>query len=49
MANRDLVELQGQEGVYIKDESVETVIGVGRVGVLANIESALANERLRHA
>ena len=35
MADRDLMELQGQEGMYTRDESVETVIGGGRVGVVA--------------
>ena len=49
MADRDFMELQGQEGVYTRDESVETVTLAGRVGVLANIENALANEQLWHA
>ena len=49
MADRDFIELQGQEGKYTRDESVETVTEVGRLGVLANIENGLANEQLRHA
>ena len=35
MADRDLIELQGQEGVYTMDGSMETVTGGGRVGVVA--------------
>ena len=35
MADRDLMELQGQEGMYNRDKSLETMIGVGQVGVLA--------------
>ena len=34
MADRDFMELQGQEGVYTRDESVETMIGAGHVGVI---------------
>ena len=35
MADKDLMELQEQEGVYTRDGSVETVIGGGRVGIVA--------------
>ena len=35
MADRDLMELQGQEGVYTRDGSVETMIGRGCVGIVA--------------
>ena len=35
MADRDIMELQEQEGVYTRDGSVETVTGAGRVGVIA--------------
>ena len=35
--------------MYTRDGSVETVTEVRRVGVLANIENALANEQLRYA
>ena len=34
MVDRDLMEMQGWEGVYNRDESVETVIGAGHVGVI---------------
>ena len=35
MADRDIIELQEQEGEYTRDDSVETVIRVGRVGIIA--------------
>ena len=35
MADRDLMELQEQEGVFTRDGSVETVIGGGRGGIIA--------------
>ena len=37
MADRDFMELQEQEGVYIIDGSVEIVTGAGRVGVTAGL------------
>ena len=37
MADREIMELQEQEGVYPMDGSVETVTGVGRVGVIAGL------------
>ena len=39
MADRDLMEMQRQEGVYNRDESVETVQGAGRVGIIVVIWS----------
>ena len=35
MADRDLMELPEQEGVITGDGSMETVIGGGRVGIVA--------------
>ena len=35
MADRDIMELQEQEGVNTGDGTVETVIGGGRVGIVA--------------
>ena len=35
MADRDIMEMQEQEGVYTRDGSVETVTGVGREDVIA--------------
>ena len=37
MADRDFMELQEQEGMYIMNGSVEIVTGAGRVGVTAGL------------
>ena len=37
MADRDFMELQEQEGMYIMSGSVEIVTGAGRVSVTANL------------
>ena len=37
MADKDFIELQEQEGMYIMDGSVEIVTGAGRVGVIAGL------------
>ena len=35
MADRDIMELQEQEGVYTRGDPEETVRGAGRVGIIA--------------
>ena len=35
MADRDIIELQEQGDMYTRDDSVETVTGAGREGVIA--------------
>ena len=37
MTDRDIMELQEQESVYIMDGSVEIVTGAGRVDVTAGL------------
>ena len=37
MTDRDIMELQEQEGMYTMDGSVEIVTGAGRVDVIAGL------------
>ena len=37
MTDRDIMEMQEQEGMYIMDGSVEIVTGAGRVDVIAGL------------